>query len=71
MEDQEILLGAINQDSTSGNPSTGTDPAGYDNSGVNPGADITPVTETTTSSNPWLLYLGGAIAFYYLILKKK
>jgi len=23
------------------------------------------------SATPWILYLGGALAFYYLILKKK
>lgn len=76
MEDQEILLGAIDQGSTAGNASTGTPAAGYDNSGVNPDAAITPAADTTTtdqtsSSNPWLLYLGGALVFYYLILKKK
>ena len=73
--ENNVLLGA-----------TGDVVAQYDNSGVvQPGSSSAPVdtsvstdtttttttTETVKSATPWILYLGGAIAFYYLILKKK
>jgi hypothetical protein len=71
--ENNVLLGA-----------TGDVVAQYDNSGVvQPGSSSAPLdtsvstdtatttTETVKSATPWILYLGGAIVFYYLILKKK
>jgi hypothetical protein len=72
--ENNVLLGA-----------TGDVVAQYDNSGVvQPGSSSAPVdtsvstdttttttTETAKSATPWILYLGGAIVFYYLILNKK
>lgn len=75
MENQDVFLGA-----------TGDVVAQYDNSGVvQPGSSTAPAdtsvstdtttdtttTETTKSATPWVLYLGGAIVFYYLLLNKK
>jgi hypothetical protein len=68
----DIFLGELPQSST------GTAPAGYDSSGVNPN----PVTEVITpdeqneeapaeSSNNWIMYLGVGIMAYVLLFKKK
>jgi hypothetical protein len=45
-----------------------TDTASTD-SGISP--DQASSDAPAASSSPWLLYLGGALVFYYLILKKK
>jgi len=68
----DIFLGELPQSST------GTAPAGYDSSGVNPN----PVTEVITpdeqkeeapaeSSNNWIMYLGVGIMAYVLLFRKK
>ena len=65
----DIFLGELPQQST------GTPPAGYDNSGVNPDLDIKEVIikeeEEDTSSNNWIMYLGVGIMAYVLLFKKK
>ena len=53
----DIFLGELPQSST------GTAPAGYDNSGVNPDLPVKEVIieeeeEEDTSSNNWIMYLG-------------
>jgi hypothetical protein len=63
----DIFLGELPQSST------GTAPAGYDNSGVNPDLEVKEeiVEETVTSSNNWIMYLGVGIMAYVLLFKKK
>jgi hypothetical protein len=63
----DIFLGELPQSST------GTAPAGYDNSGVNPDLEVKEevVEETVTSSNDWIMYLGVGIMAYVLLFKKK
>jgi hypothetical protein len=64
----DIFLGELPQ-----NTSTGTAPAGYDSSGVNPDLEVKEevVEETVTSSNNWIMYLGVGIMAYVLLFKKK
>jgi len=63
----DIFLGELPQSST------GTAPAGYDASGVNPDLEVKEevVEETVTSSNNWIMYLGVGIMAYVLLFKKK
>jgi hypothetical protein len=63
----DIFLGELPQSST------GTAPAGYDSSGVNPDLEVKEdvVEETVTSSNNWIMYLGVGIMAYVLLFKKK
>jgi len=63
----DIFLGELPQSST------GTAPAGYDNSGVNPDLEVKEevVEETVTSSNNWIMYLGVGIMAYVLLFRKK
>ena len=63
----DIFLGELPQSST------GTAPAGYDNSGINPDLEVKEevVEETVTSSNNWIMYLGVGIMAYVLLFKKK
>jgi hypothetical protein len=63
----DIFLGELPQSST------GTAPAGYDSSGVNPDLEVKEevVEETVTSSNDWIMYLGVGIMAYVLLFKKK
>jgi len=65
---EDIFLGELPQ-----NTSTGTAPAGYDSSGVNPDLEVKEevVEETVTSSNNWIMYLGVGIMAYVLLFKKK
>ena len=64
---EDIFLGELPQSST------GTAPAGYDSSGVNPDLEVKEevVEETVTSSNDWIMYLGVGIMAYVLLFKKK
>jgi hypothetical protein len=65
----DIFLGELPQDTN-----TGTAPAGYDNSGVNPDLEVKEVIikeEEDTSSNNWIMYLGVGIMAYVLLFKKK
>ena len=65
----DIFLGELPQ-----NASTGTAPAGYDSSGVNPDLPVKEVIveeEETVSSNNWIMYLGVGIMAYVLLFKKK
>jgi len=75
--ENNVLLGAtgdiVAQYDNSGvvQPGSTSSPAPAD---TKVSTDTTTTTTTTTSSagsSNWLLYLGGALAFYYLILKKK
>jgi len=64
----DIFLGELPQSST------GTAPAGYDSSGVNPDLEVKEVIieeEEDTSSNNWIMYLGIGIMAYVLLFKKK
>ena len=63
----DIFLGELPQSST------GTAPAGYDSSGVNPDLEVKEevVEETVTSSNNWIMYLGVGIMAYVLLFRKK
>jgi hypothetical protein len=66
----DIFLGELPQSST------GTAPAGYDNSGVNPDLPVKEVIieeeeEEDTSSNNWIMYLGVGIMAYVLLFRKK
>jgi len=63
----DIFLGELPQSST------GTAPAGYDSSGVNPDLEVKEevVEETVTSSNDWIMYLGVGIMAYVLLFRKK
>jgi len=62
----DIFLGELPQSST------GTAPAGYDNSGVNPDLEVKEeVVEETVTSNNWIMYLGVGIMAYVLLFKKK
>jgi hypothetical protein len=65
---EDIFLGELPQDTN-----TGTAPAGYDSSGVNPDLEVKEevVEETVTSSNNWIMYLGVGIMAYVLLFKKK
>jgi hypothetical protein len=65
---EDIFLGELPQ-----NTNTGTPPAGYDASGVNPDLEVKEevVEETVTSSNNWIMYLGVGIMAYVLLFKKK
>ena len=82
MENKDILLGAITDSVVtydgSGVVQPGSSPFPGDTSVTDPNTPATPVTPDQpqdnvpeTSSTPWMLYLGGAIVFYYLLLKKK
>jgi hypothetical protein len=82
METQNVFLGAtgdiVSTYDNSGVVQPGSSSAPVDTSAIDPntGVVITPdqqtETDTTTKSGaPWMLYLGGAIVFYYLLLKKK
>ena len=63
----DIFLGELPQ-----NTDTGTPPAGYDSSGVNPDLEVKEeVVEETVSSNNWIMYLGVGIMAYVLLFKKK
>jgi hypothetical protein len=63
----DIFLGELPQ-----NTDTGTPPAGYDSSGVNPDLEVTEVKdEVVESSNNWIMYLGVGIMAYVLLFKKK
>jgi hypothetical protein len=82
MDNQNVFLGAtgdvvatydnsgVVQPGSSSAPAdtSVTDTASTD-SGISP--DQASSDAPAKSSNPWLLYLGGALVFYYLILKKK
>jgi len=63
----DIFLGELPQSST------GTAPAGYDSSGVNPDLPVKEVIieEEDTSSNNWIMYLGVGIMAYVLLFRKK
>jgi len=63
----DIFLGELPQSST------GTAPAGYDSSGVNPDLEVKEevVEETVTTSNNWIMYLGVGIMAYVLLFRKK
>jgi len=64
----DIFLGELPQSST------GTAPAGYDSSGVNPDLEVKEVIikeEADTSSNNWIMYLGVGIMAYVLLFRKK
>ena len=82
METQNVFLGAIGDVvatyDNSGVVQPGSSSAPVDTSvtDTNTTDVITPDQQTetdttTTSATPWMLYLGGAIVFYYLLLKKK
>ena len=63
----DIFLGELPQ-----NTDTGTAPAGYDASGVNPDIEVKEqVVEETVTSNNWIMYLGVGIMAYVLLFKKK
>ena len=65
----DIFLGELPQGSS------GTPPAGYDGSGVNPDLPVKEVIieeeEEDTTSNKWIMYLGVGIMAYVLLFKKK
>jgi hypothetical protein len=64
---EDVFLGELPQ-----NTDTGTAPAGYDSSGVNPDLEVKEeVVEETVSSNNWIMYLGVGIMAYVLLFKKK
>jgi hypothetical protein len=63
---ETVLLGELPSEST------GTNPGGYDNSGINPDLEVTETKdEPDTSSNDWMMYLGVGVMIYVLLLKKK
>ena len=80
METQNVFLGAtgdvVATYDNSGVVQPGSSTAPVDTSVVDTSVTTDVITpdqksETTTSATPWMLYLGGAIVFYYLLLKKK